>query len=126
KDFDADALAYAIAHQWFPLKIAVKDPSQDAWMVDGMAQFAGLLYFQKALAPVEAQTHIHSALVKALGYEGNTTIRQAGGLDRDTPEYHALVQCRGAYIFRIVQWVIGEENFSELLTPFSQHIQNTP
>src|SRR5262244_1882274 len=39
KDFDTDALAYSLAHQWFPLKYAVKDPSGDAWMVDGMAQF---------------------------------------------------------------------------------------
>jgi tetratricopeptide (TPR) repeat protein len=126
KDFDADALASSVAHQWFPLKIAVKDPSQDAWMVDGMAQFASLLYFQKTLAPVEAQAHIHTALVKALGYEGNTTIRQAGGLDRDTPDYRALVQYRGAYMFRMLQWVIGDENFDKLLARYMQQFQNTP
>ena len=126
KDFDADALASSVAHQWFPLKIAVKDPSQDAWMVDGMAQFASLLYFEKTLAPVEAQAHIHTALVKALGYEGNTTIRQAGGLDRDTPDYRALVQYRGAYMFRMLQWVIGDENFDKLLARYMQQFTNTP
>src|SRR5437016_2810064 len=57
KDFDADALSTSVAHQWFPLKIQVKDPSADAWMIDGMAQFASLMYFEKSLAPVEAQTH---------------------------------------------------------------------
>src|SRR5207248_2824440 len=87
KDFDPDSLAFSVAHQWFPLKFAAKDPSTDAWMVDGMAEFATLLYFEKILAPVDAQTHIHTALVKALGFEGNTTIRQAGGLDKDTPDY---------------------------------------
>src|SRR5437867_2899380 len=126
KDFDPDALAYSVAHQWFPMKFAVKDPSTDAWMVDGLAQFATLLYFEKTLAPVEAQPHIHTALVKALGYEGNTTVRQAGGLDKETPEYRALVQYRGAYIFRMLQWVIGEENFDKLLARYTQQFQNTP
>src|SRR5215510_1191836 len=63
KDFDPDAMAYSVAHQWFPLKYAVKDPSGDAWMVDGMAQYSSLLYFDRTLAPVEAQPHIHTALV---------------------------------------------------------------
>ena len=95
-------------------------------MVDGMAQFASLLYFERTLAPVEAQTHIHTALVKALGYDGNTTVRQAGGLDKETPEYRALVQYRGAYIFRMLQWVIGNDNFEKLLAGYRQQFQNTP
>jgi hypothetical protein len=126
KDFDPDALAYAVAHQWFPLKYAVKDSSGDAWMVDGMAQFASLLYFEKTLAPAEAQPHIHTALVKALGYDGNTTVRQAGGLDKDTAEYRALVQYRGAYVIRMLQWVIGNENFDKLMARYAQQFQNTP
>jgi aminopeptidase N len=125
KDFDQDALASSVAHQWFPLKFAVKDPSTDAWLVDGMAQFASLYYFEKTLAPVDAQTHIHTALVKALGYEGNSTIRQAGGLGKDTPEYRALVQYRGAYILRMLKWVVGDENFDKLLASYVQQFQNT-
>jgi tetratricopeptide (TPR) repeat protein len=126
KDSDQDALAYAVAHQWFPLKFAAKDPSTDAWMIDGMAQFASLLYFERTLAPVDAQTHIHTALVKALGYDGNSTIRQAGSLDKDTREYRALVQYRGAYVVRMLRWVIGEENFDKLMGRYVQQFQNTP
>jgi aminopeptidase N len=126
RDFDADALSASVAHQWFPLKIAVKDPSSDAWLADGMAHFASLLYFEKTLAPVDAQPHIHTALVKALGYEGNTTVRQAGGLDPESPEYHSLVQYKGAFIFRMLRWVIGEEKFDQLLARYTQQFQSTP
>jgi aminopeptidase N len=126
KDFDQDALAYSVAHQWFPLKFAVRDPDTDAWMVDGLAQFATMLYFEKTLAPVDAQAHIHTALVKALGYDGNNTIRQAGGLEKDASEYRALVQYRGAYIFRMLQWVVGNENFDKLMAAYAQQFQNTP
>src|SRR5262245_31447919 len=126
KDFDPDALAYSVAHQWFPLKFAVKDPGTDAWMVDGLAQFATLLYFDKTLSPAEAQPHIHNTLMKALGYDGNNTIRQSGSQDKDTPEYRALVQYRGAYIFRMLQWIVGSETFDKLVAQFTQQFQNTP
>ncbi len=126
KDFDLPALASTVAHQWFPLKIAVKDPSADAWLVDGMAVFASLMYFEKTLSPAEAQEQINKALVKALGYEGSTTIRQAGGMDKDSPAYHSLVQYKGAYVLRMLRWTMGEENFQKLLTRYLREFQNTP
>ncbi|MBI2150633.1 MAG: tetratricopeptide repeat protein [Acidobacteria bacterium] len=126
KDFDTADLATALAHQWFPLKVGVKDPSADAWMVDGMSVFAGLLYLEKTLSPAEAQEHIHRALVKALSYEGNTSVRQAGGFEKDSAEYHALVQYKGAYVFRMLRWVIGDESFDKFLARYVQEFQNTP
>src|SRR5206468_6179177 len=77
-DFDVDALARTLAHQWFPLKVGVADPSTDAWLVDGMAVFASMLFFEKTLSPAVAPEHIHRVLVKAPGSEGNTSKRQAG------------------------------------------------
>ncbi len=126
KDYDAGSLAATTAHQWFPLKIGVKDPGADAWLVDGMAQFASLLYFEKALSPAEAQEHIHKALVKALAYEGSTSIRQAGNFEKDSPEYRSLVEYKGAFILRMLRWVIGDENFDKVLARYVQQFQNTP
>ncbi len=126
RDFDIAALATTVAHQWFPLKIGVKDPGADAWLMDGMAEFASLMYFEQTLSPAEAQEHINKALVKALAYEGNTSIRQAGGLDKDTPEYRSLVEYKGAYVLRMLRWVIGDDNFNKLLSRYVQQFQNTP
>src|SRR6266850_4911575 len=125
KDFDMSVLAATVAHQWFPLKIAVKDPGADAWLVDGMAQFASLLYFEQTLSPAESQEHVNKALVKALAYEGNTSIRQAGNLEKDAPEYRSLVEYKGAFILRMLRWVIGNENFDKLLSRYMQQFQNT-
>src|SRR5439155_991981 len=119
KDFDLPALAATVAHQWFPLKIGVKDPSSDAWLIDGMAQFASLLYFEQTLSPAEAQEHIRKALVKALAYEGTTSIRQAGGLDKDSPDYRSLdefqVQTDGDPEYARVE-VVGESSEFEVKT----------
>ena len=126
KDFDVEALAATVAHQWFPLKVAVKDPGSDAWLVDGMAQFASLTYFEQTVSPADAHEHIHKALVKALSYEGNTSIRQAASLEKDSPEYRSLVEYKGAFVLRMLRWVIGDENFDKLLSRYVQQFQNTP
>jgi aminopeptidase N len=125
-DFDMAALAKTIAHQWFPLKINVEDPSRDAWLVDGMAVFASIMYFERSLAPAEAQPHIERALVKALGYEGTTSVIQAGDLEKDSPDYNALVEYKGAFILRMLEWVTGEDKFKELLSSYVQEFQNKP
>ena len=126
KDFDLPALAATVAHQWFPLKIGVKDPSSDAWLIDGMAQFASLLYFEQTLSPAEAQEYIKKALVKALAYEGTTSIRQAGGLDKDSPDYRSLVEYKGAFVLRMLRWVIGDDNFNKLLSAYLNQFETTP
>src|SRR5207253_1686477 len=67
KDFDLSVLAATVAHQWFPLKIGVKDPGADAW----------------------------------------------------------LVQYKGAFVLRMLRWVVGDENFDKLLSRYMQQFQNT-
>ncbi len=126
KDQDLPALARTIAHQWFPLKYAVADPVSDAWLADGMAIFASLLYAERNLSPVEFQDQIDKALVKALAYEGNMSIRQAGGTDKDSLEYHSLVEYKGAYVMRMLQWVLGNEKFDTLLRQYADQFKDRP
>jgi tetratricopeptide (TPR) repeat protein len=126
KDFDVPTLAATIAHQWFPLKVAVKDPAADAWLVDGMAQFASLLYSEQTLSPAELQERVNKALVKALSYEGTAAIRQAGNLEKDSPDYRSLIEYKSAFVLRMLRWVIGDETFNKLLTQYIQQFQNTP
>jgi tetratricopeptide (TPR) repeat protein len=91
-----------------------------------MAVFASLLYFEKTLSPAEAQEHIDKVLVKALGYEGSTSIRQAGNLEKDSPEYRSLVEYKGAFVLRMLRWVMGDENFQKLLARYIEQFQNKP
>ena len=51
------------------------------------------------------------ALVKALASEDAISVLEAGKLERESPDYRALVQYKGAFILRMLQWVIGEEKF---------------
>jgi aminopeptidase N len=125
-DFDEPALSIALAHQWFPLKFAIADPAKDAWLADGLATFASLLYAEENLPPAGYQEQVDKTLVKALASQSATTTAEAGTLERESPEYRALVQYKGAYIFRMLQWVIGDEQFSQFLTRYVERFQNTP
>jgi aminopeptidase N len=125
-DFDQPALAIALAHQWFPLKFAIADATKDAWLSDGFATFASLLYAEKNLSPAAYQDQVDKALVKALASEGGTSVVEAGKLEHESPEYRALVQYKGAYVVRMLRWLIGEEKFNEFLTRYVDKFQNTP
>ena len=108
------------------LRLESRIRAHDAWLVDGMSVFASLMYFEKTLSPADAQEHINKALVRALGYEGNASIRQAGNLEKDSPDYRSLVQYKGAYVLRMLRWVMGDDNFQKLLTHYLEKFQNTP
>ncbi|HEX5000266.1 MAG TPA: M1 family aminopeptidase [Terriglobia bacterium] len=124
-DFDEASLARILAEQWFPMKIAVARPA-DSWLADGMAEFASLMYLEKKLAPSEFQVQADKALVKALAYEGRMTTLQAGDLPKDTIEYHALVEYKGAYILRMLRWVMGDSKFSDLMGRYVEAFRDTP
>jgi len=125
-DFDQPALAMALAHQWFPLKFAVADAARDAWLADGFSTFASLLYAEKDLSPAAYQDQVDKALVKALASEDTMSVLDAGKLERESPNYRALVQYKGAYVLRMLQWVIGDEKFHTFLTRYVERFQNTP
>ena len=56
--------------------------------------------------------------MKALASEGRTSVVEAGRLERETTDYRALVQYKGAYVLRMLRWVIGEEKFGEFITRY--------
>jgi aminopeptidase N len=125
-DFDAPALTKAMAQQWFPMKFAVADPARDAWLADGFAVFANLMFAERHLSPAEFQEQVDKTLVKALANETETPTAEAGKLDRESPDYRALVENKGAFIFRMLQWVIGDEKFAEFLTRYVERFKDTP
>lgn len=125
-DFDGPALSRALAHQWFPLKFAIADAARDAWLADGFAAFASLLFAEKNLAPAAYQEQVDKYLVKALASENAISITEAGKLDHESPEYRSLVEYKGAYVLRMMQWVIGDDKFQNFLVKYGEQFQKTP
>ena len=42
--------------------------------------------------------------------------------DKDSPEYRSLVEYKGAFVLRMLQWVIGDDNFQKLLAGVCEEI----
>src|SRR5258705_11874242 len=47
-------------------------------------------------------------------------------MEKDTLEYHSLVEFRGGYVLRMLQWVIGDEKFHDLMTRYLERFGNKP
>src|SRR5678816_2263435 len=58
--------------------------------------------------------------------DSSMTMRQAGGTDKDSLEYHSLVENKGAYVFRMLQWLMGNEKFDTLMTRFVDQFKDKP
>ncbi len=125
-DFDQPALAIALAHQWFPLKYAIADSARDAWLSDGFATFASLLYAEKALTPAAYQEQVDKALVKALASEDAISVLDAGSWSGNRPTIARWCNTRALTFCRMLQWVIGEEKFQTFVTKYVERFQNTP
>ena len=124
--FDPWVLTRYVAAQWFPLTYPIDDPESDAWLAEGMAVFAGMMYFEETLSPFEAQEYVQRTMVKALSYEEDTPISRASVFGMDSAEYRALVAFKGGFIIRMLREVMGDENFATMLEEFPTRFANRP
>jgi len=125
-DFDPWELAAHVAEQWFPLRFQAADPVGDAWITEGLGVFAGLYYFDETLSEADASDYVRRALIRALSYEGDLTLRQAGSLPRGSAEYRALAGYKGGFIFRMLREIMGPELFPSLLDEFRVRFSSMP
>lgn len=125
-DFDPWELAQQVARQWFPGKFAVADPVADVWITEGMAVYASLYYFDQTLPPDETQEYVRRTLVRALSYEGDVTLLEAGNLPAGSAQFRAVAGYRGAFVFRMLREVMGEGLFRSFLSEFSTMFANQP
>ena len=124
--FDPWVLTRYVAAQWFPLKYPIDEPESDAWLAEGMAVFAGMMYFEETLSPFEAQEYVQRTMVKALSYEGDTPISRASGFGMDSAEYRALVAFKGGFIIRMLRDIMGDEKFAAMLEEFPTRFADRP
>lgn len=125
-DYDPWELAQEVARQWFPNKFAVADPVADVWISEGMAVFASLYYFGETLPPDETQEYVRRTLVRALSYEGDAALLQAGSLPAGSAQFRAVAGYRAAFVFRMLREVMGTGLFRSFLTEFSTMFANRP
>ena len=107
-------LAHEISHLWWRCLVSPATPN-DAFLDEGLAEYSKALYVQQAAGDSAFEDLMRDTDVGALTHEEVAPIAQAGQLHEFTPEYQSIVFDKGAMVFHMLRWVIGDEAFRKTL-----------
>lgn len=112
-------LAHEISHQWW--RCLVSPATQDdAFLDEGLATYSAALYVEETAGEAAFEDTMHAIEVDALTHEDFAPIAQAARLHEFTPEYQSIVFQKGAMVFHMLRWVIGDPAFFQTLHAMTQ------
>jgi len=112
-------LANEVAHLWWGCLVSPASPN-DALFDGGLANYSAALYVQQAAGDAAFEDLMRDTEVSALTHEDVAPIAQAGQLHDYTPEYDSIVVKKGAMVFHMLRWVIGDDAFRNTLRAMTQ------
>jgi len=107
-------LATEIAHLWWGNLVNPASPN-DAVLDAGLSNYAAAMYVQEAAGDAAFEDLMRDTEVSALTHEDVAPIAQAGQLHEYTPEYDSIVVKKGAMVFHMLRWVMGDDAFRKTL-----------
>ena len=112
-------LAHEISHLWWRCLVNPATPN-DAFLDEGLAEYSKALYVQQAAGDAAFEDLMRDTAVGALTHEEVAPIAQAAQLHEFTPEYQSIVFDKGAMVFHMLRWVIGDEAFRKTLRAMAE------
>ena len=112
-------LAQEISHLWWRCLVSPATPD-DAFLDEGLAEYSKAMYVQEAAGDAAFEDLMRDTAVGALTHEEVAPIAQAGQLHEFTPEYQSIVFDKGAMVFHMLRWVIGDDAFRKTLRAMAQ------
>lgn len=112
-------LAHEISHLWWRCLVSPATPN-DAFLDEGLAEYSKALYVQQAAGDAAFEDLMRDTAVGALTHEEVAPIAQAGQLHEFTPEYQSIVFDKGAMVFHMLRWVIGDVAFRKTLRTMAE------
>jgi aminopeptidase N len=106
-------LANTIAHQWWGSEVSPFSLN-DAWITNGMSRYAELMYLEESSGKTSFETAITDISAGALAYDTEplTTI---GRLDPFSPQFQSMTLEKGAMVFHMLRWEMGDDTFLKFL-----------
>jgi tetratricopeptide (TPR) repeat protein len=106
-------LSNTIAHQWWGSQVSPATMN-DAWITNGMSRYAELMYIEDSSGKNAFQSAITDVSAGALAYDTEplTTI---GRLDPFSPQFQSMTLEKGAMVFHMLRWEMGDEVFLKFL-----------
>jgi hypothetical protein len=106
-------ISNTLAHQWWGSEISPATLN-DAWITNGMSRYAELMYLEDSAGKTAFQTGITDISAGALAYDTEplTTI---GRLDPFSPQFQSMTLEKGAMVFHMLRWEMGDDVFIKFL-----------
>lgn len=115
-------LANQIARQWYG---GLFSPSSrnHIWITNGMARYAEILYLERLNGAQAVEPEIRDLYVDALTVT-DAPVLQAARFEDYSPEFFAVTGSKGAAVYHMLRWVVGEEPFRKFLKAAADRFAN--
>ena len=117
-------LANQIARQWYG---GLFSPSHrnHTWITNGMARYAEILYLEHLNGAQAVEADVRDLYIDALTVT-DAPVRQAARFEDYSPEFFAITGSKGAAVYHMLRWILGEEPFRRLLKAATDRFANLP
>jgi hypothetical protein len=102
-------LANTIAHQWWGSEVSPKTLN-DAWITNGMARYGELMYIEEENGKNALKSALQDVSAGALAYD-TIPLSSAGRLSPFSPEFQSMTLEKGAMIYHMLRWEVGDKAF---------------
>ena len=110
---DFRILSNTIAHQWWGSEISPASLNE-AWITNGMARYGELMYLEDSAGRSALDTAILDVSAGALAYD-TIPLSSAGRLSPFSPEFQSMTLEKGALVFHMLRWEVGDDSFIKIL-----------
>jgi hypothetical protein len=102
-------LANTIAHQWWGSEVSPRTLN-DAWITNGMARYGELMYIEDENGNNAMKAALPDVEAGALAYD-TVPLSSVNRLSPFSPEFQSMTLEKGAMIFHMLRWEIGDKAF---------------
>jgi len=106
-------LANTLAHQWWGSEVS-PETLNDAWITNGMSRYGELMYLEDSAGKNAFQTAIGDVSAGALAYD-TEPLSTLGRLDPFSPQFQSMTLEKGAMVFHMLRWQMGDDAFQSFL-----------
>jgi hypothetical protein len=102
-------LANTIAHQWWGSEVSPRTLN-DAWITNGMARYGELMYVEDESGKGAMHAAMQDVAAGALAYD-TIPLSSDARLSPFSPEFQSATLEKGAMVFHMLRWEIGDKAF---------------
>lgn len=102
-------LANTIVHQWWGSEVSPRTLN-DAWITNGMARYGELMYVEEENGRSAMHTALQDVAAGALAYD-TIPLSSDARLNPFSPEFQSATLEKGAMVFHMLRWDIGDKAF---------------